>query len=116
MGEIGVDGKLSKLEFRNDSAPECAIATLSPKGIYVVTGGSMAQVFQPMFLGPLISMTGTKKMGNLIVRINQKDLVLMKELIEAGKVVLYLDEAEMEAAERKRRERQAISSQRSAIT
>ena len=28
MGEIGVDGKLSKLEFRNDSAPECAIATL----------------------------------------------------------------------------------------
>jgi len=64
---------------------------LSPKGIYVVTGGSMAQVFQPMFLGPLISMTGTKKMGNLIVRINQKDLVLMKELIEAGKVVPVID-------------------------
>jgi NADPH:quinone reductase-like Zn-dependent oxidoreductase len=51
----------------------------------------MAQVFQPMFLGPLISMTGTKKMGNLIVRINQKDLVLMKELIEAGKVVPVID-------------------------
>ena len=28
MGEIGADGKLSKLEFRNDSVPECAIATL----------------------------------------------------------------------------------------
>ena len=32
MGEIGVDGKLSKVEFRNDSAPECAIATLRQVG------------------------------------------------------------------------------------
>jgi len=37
---------------------------LSPRGIYVMTGGSMAQVFQSM-LGPLISMTGSKKMGLL---------------------------------------------------
>jgi NADPH:quinone reductase-like Zn-dependent oxidoreductase len=57
---------------------------LSPQGIYVVTGGSMAQVFQPMFLGPLISMTGGKKMGNLMMRPNQEDLIFVKELIEAG--------------------------------
>src|SRR5205823_7916144 len=39
---------------------------LRPKGTYVMTGGSTAQVFQAMLLGPLISMTGSKKMGNLM--------------------------------------------------
>jgi len=40
---------------------------LSPMGIYVMLGGgSWARVFQTMFLGPLISMTGSKKMGLLI--------------------------------------------------
>ena len=63
---------------------------LSPRGIYVMTGGSMAQVFQSM-LGPLISMTGSKKMGNLAARSNQKDLVFIKELIEAGKVKPVID-------------------------
>jgi NADPH:quinone reductase-like Zn-dependent oxidoreductase len=64
---------------------------LSPKGIYVSTGGSMAQTFQAMLLGPWISMTGTKKMGALLARPNQKDLVFMKELLEAGKVVPVID-------------------------
>jgi NADPH:quinone reductase-like Zn-dependent oxidoreductase len=64
---------------------------LSPKGIYVVTGGSMAQVFQPMYLGPLISMTAGKKMSNLAMRPNQKDLVLVAQLIEAGKVKPVID-------------------------
>ena len=64
---------------------------LSPKGIYVMTGGSMAQVFQAMLLGPWISMAGSKKMGALSSRPNQKDLVFMKELLEAGKVVPVID-------------------------
>jgi NADPH:quinone reductase-like Zn-dependent oxidoreductase len=63
---------------------------LSDRGIYVMTGGSMAQVFQAM-LGPLISMTGSKKMGNLAARSNQEDLVFMKELLEAGKVQPVID-------------------------
>src|SRR4051812_46933315 len=58
---------------------------LSPKGMYVATGGSMAQIFQGLLIGPWISMTGGKKMGNLLVKPN-KDLAFMKELIEAGKV------------------------------
>ncbi|MFQ5605855.1 MAG: NAD(P)-dependent alcohol dehydrogenase [bacterium] len=64
---------------------------LRPKGIYVCTGGTMAQIFQAMFLGPLISMTGCKKMGNSMAKINKKDLVFMKELLEAGKVVPVID-------------------------
>jgi NADPH:quinone reductase-like Zn-dependent oxidoreductase len=64
---------------------------LSPGGIYVVTGGSMAQVFQPMYLGPFISMTGGKKMGNLAMRPSQKDLVFVAQLIEAGKVKPVID-------------------------
>jgi len=64
---------------------------LSPKGIYVCSGGPMAQLFQAMLLGPLISMTGSKKMGALFPGTNQKDLVFMKELLEAGKVVPVID-------------------------
>jgi NADPH:quinone reductase-like Zn-dependent oxidoreductase len=43
-----------------------------------------------MLLGPLISMTGSKKMGFLMHKPN-KDLVFMKELLEARKVVLVID-------------------------
>jgi len=64
---------------------------LGPKGIYVATGGSMAQIFQGLLLGPWISMTGSKKMGTLSAVPNQKDLVFMKELLEAGKVVPVID-------------------------
>jgi NADPH:quinone reductase-like Zn-dependent oxidoreductase len=51
----------------------------------------MAQFWQAVLLGPLISMTGSNKMGNLLARPNQKDLVFMKELLEAGKVVPVID-------------------------
>ena len=51
----------------------------------------MAQLFQAMLLGPWISMTGSKKMGNLMAKPNQKDLVFMKELLEAGKVKPVID-------------------------
>jgi len=63
---------------------------LSPKGIYVMVGGSMALMFQVLFLGLLISMTGSKKMGILAHKPN-KDLAFMKELFEAGKVVPVID-------------------------
>jgi len=63
---------------------------LSPKGIYVMVGGSSARIFQVMFLGPLISMTGSKKLGILAHKPN-KGLDFMKELFEAGKVVPVID-------------------------
>jgi NADPH:quinone reductase-like Zn-dependent oxidoreductase len=65
---------------------------LSPRGIYVQTGGSMAQMSQAMLQGPIISMTGSKKMGNMgVAKPNQKDLMIMKELLEAGKVKPVID-------------------------
>jgi NADPH:quinone reductase-like Zn-dependent oxidoreductase len=65
---------------------------LSPKGIYVMLGGgSWARVFQTLLLGPLISMTGSKKMGALMHKPNKKDLDFMTELVEAGKVVPIID-------------------------
>lgn len=65
---------------------------LSPKGIYVQTGGSMTQMSQAMLQGPWISMTGSKRMGNMgVAKPNQKDLVFMKELLEAGKVKPVID-------------------------
>jgi len=64
---------------------------LSPNGIYVMTGGSGAQMFQAMFLGPIMSMTGSKKMGNTMTKPNKKDLALLAELLETGKVVPVID-------------------------
>ena len=64
---------------------------LSPEGIYVGTGGSMAQSLQASMMGPILSRFGTKKMGGMMVRPNQDDLVFMKELLETGKVVPVID-------------------------
>jgi len=65
---------------------------LSPKGICVFVGGSMTRLFLNNLLGSLISMTGSKKMGLVMWKPNKKeDLLLLKELFEAGKVVPVID-------------------------
>jgi NADPH:quinone reductase-like Zn-dependent oxidoreductase len=63
---------------------------LGPEGIYVATGPT-AQLFQAMFLGPFMSITGSTKMGSSARTANKEDLVVMKELLEAGKVVPVID-------------------------
>lgn len=65
---------------------------LSPNGIYVHTGGSTAQMSQAMLQGAWISRTGSQKMGSMgVAKPNLKDLVIMKELLEAGKVKPVID-------------------------
>jgi NADPH:quinone reductase-like Zn-dependent oxidoreductase len=64
---------------------------LRPAGRYVMSGGAMAQMYQAMLLGPVLSMSGGKKMGNMLMKLNTKDLVCMKELLEGGKIVSVID-------------------------
>jgi len=64
---------------------------LSRDGIYVVVGGGLARIFQAMILAPLLSLIGTKKTCFFIANINRKDLVFLKELLEARKVVPVID-------------------------
>ena len=69
---------------------------LQPKGRYVMAGeGSNAHLlgamFQVMLLGPVIARTRKQKMGTFLAKITQQDLVFVKELLEAGKVVPVID-------------------------
>jgi NADPH:quinone reductase-like Zn-dependent oxidoreductase len=65
---------------------------LSSKGICVVLGGSVAQMVQSLLFGPLISRTGTRKIGFMgIAKPNQKDLLLVRDLLEDRRIEPSLD-------------------------
>jgi NADPH:quinone reductase-like Zn-dependent oxidoreductase len=64
---------------------------LTPNGIYVMAGGSKAQMFQGVLLGKWMSETGGRKMGGVSAKRSQKDLIILKELLEAGKIVPAID-------------------------
>jgi len=70
----------------NRPLSDCTRA-LSPNGSYV----SVKFNAGALILGPLISMTGSKKVSQLIHKPNVEDLVFIKELIEAGNVVPVID-------------------------
>jgi NADPH:quinone reductase-like Zn-dependent oxidoreductase len=54
--------------------------SLSPKGIYVMTGGSGAQTFQAMM-----------QLGPWVAKPNPKDLAFLNELLKAGKIKPVID-------------------------
>jgi NADPH:quinone reductase-like Zn-dependent oxidoreductase len=64
---------------------------LSQDGVYVMAGGGLVQALQTMLVGPLLSRIGSKKMRFYIANINKKDLDLLKDLLEAGKVIPVID-------------------------
>lgn len=65
---------------------------LNATGICVVVGGPLSQIFQAMVLGPLISRIGSKKHAFMgIAKVPKKDLLVLKELLEAGKLVPVID-------------------------
>ncbi len=66
---------------------------LSLHGICAVAGfTTMSRLFQVVVLGAWVSMTGSKKIGLMATaKANKKDLLFIKELLEAGKVVPVID-------------------------
>ena len=60
---------------------------LVPKGAYIACD------FNPtsLFLGPLISLVGSKKVKSYLAKLNTRDLTYIKELIEAGKIKPVID-------------------------
>jgi NADPH:quinone reductase-like Zn-dependent oxidoreductase len=53
--------------------------------------GGGAQILKTMLLGPLLSLIGSKKTRFLIAKMDQKDLVILKDFLAAGKVVSVID-------------------------
>ena len=65
---------------------------LNPQGTYICAGGSLPQIFQAIFLGPLMSRKNGKRMGFMgITKYNQKDLHSIRELLASGKVVPVIE-------------------------
>jgi NADPH:quinone reductase-like Zn-dependent oxidoreductase len=60
---------------------------LKPGGRYVMAGGTTAQIFQSMLLGPRMSKKQGIKMGGVSAKASQKDLNTLKELLESGAIL-----------------------------
>jgi NADPH:quinone reductase-like Zn-dependent oxidoreductase len=67
------------------------LRALKPSGSYVVAGGSMRQLIQAASNEKKISRAGSQKICVLTLKQNQKDLTLLKELIESGKIISVID-------------------------
>jgi len=67
------------------------LPALTPEGTYVLVGGSTARFFQAMFLGPWISRLGRRKVKCLALKPDRADLIVLRDLIEAGKISPFID-------------------------
>lgn len=69
------------------------LRVLKATGIYVGVGGSSstASVLQSLIFNPLIARMKGREVVSFMANVNQADLVFMKELLEAGKVVPVID-------------------------
>jgi NADPH:quinone reductase-like Zn-dependent oxidoreductase len=65
--------------------------SLKPEGIYVVVGGSMLQLFQAASYRKKTSKTGHQKISIVSLVQSQKDLMLIQELCESGKIRPVID-------------------------
>lgn len=64
---------------------------LTPNGIYVFVGGLPAQIIQSLFLGPLMSKSNGRKMTSSQKKVNQKDLLVIRDLLADGKIKPVID-------------------------
>jgi NADPH:quinone reductase-like Zn-dependent oxidoreductase len=64
---------------------------LRPHGTYFFVGGSVATLFQILFLGPLMRKMTGKNIRIMMVPQNRKDLIAVTELCEAGEIRPVID-------------------------
>jgi NADPH:quinone reductase-like Zn-dependent oxidoreductase len=60
-------------------------------GTYVLVGGSTARFFQVMLFGSVISRIIHRQVKCLASKPDRSDLIILKDLIEAGKIVPFID-------------------------
>ncbi len=68
-----------------------SLRLLEPEGTYVVAGGSMVQLIQAARKGKQTSKTGGQKLYVLSLEQNQNGLILIKEFLEAEKIMPVID-------------------------
>lgn len=66
------------------------LPALTAEGIYVLVGGDTARFFQVMFSGSWISKTSNRKVHCLATKPNQADLVILRDLMVAGKIAPFI--------------------------
>jgi NADPH:quinone reductase-like Zn-dependent oxidoreductase len=74
---LGANAFHSLLDYRR---------ALAPKGIYAMTGGGGAEMLQAMLLAPLLSLGRSRKLGMKGAKAKQPDLLVLKEMLETGKI------------------------------
>jgi NADPH:quinone reductase-like Zn-dependent oxidoreductase len=79
---LGANAFHSLLDYRR---------ALAPDGIYVMTGGGGSQMLQAMLLAPLLSVGQGRKLGMKGAKAARQDLLVLKELLEAGKIKPSID-------------------------
>ncbi|MGC2662105.1 MAG: NAD(P)-dependent alcohol dehydrogenase [Bryobacteraceae bacterium] len=64
---------------------------LRRSGIFVMVGGGLTRILQAASLGQLLSRVGSKKTRFFIAKINTKDLLFLKDLLETGVIAPVID-------------------------
>ncbi len=79
---VGVVGYHSMFDYKR---------VLKPGGTYAMLGASVPVLLQTIFLGPLISLFGSKSLGPVGLKPNIDDLDYVQKLVIEGKVTPILD-------------------------
>jgi len=74
---LGANAHHSILDYRR---------ALCENGRYVMCGAGGSEMLQGIFLGPLLSRMGSRKMGIVMAKIDEKDLALLAQFSAEGKI------------------------------
>jgi NADPH:quinone reductase-like Zn-dependent oxidoreductase len=79
---LGINGNRSLSDYRK---------ALAPGGTYLMVGGSDRQIFEAMLLGGIMAGNSGQKLRIFPAKNSRDDLVIIKELVEAGKIKPVVD-------------------------